>query len=312
MSPAAPAAPDERLVSVEPFAAATYALDPTQVQVGSNNGPGLYLAPSGTAGPTDTVSPWPAAWSILGYASNDGATVGSSTDTNEIVPWQSIVPLFNVMVKRLVTMKFTLWQLNALTLGLYFDADVPAVVAAPAAPTLSTAASGGTVLAGTYQAVVTYVTAAGESAPSPAGSQVTTGSVSTLTCPSPAAVAGATGWNLYMTQAGGSTFTKQNTTANVIGTPQTLTAPPTSTGAAPSSSGSLSMQVRSDKAQHLYAVGLDAADANHAFRMVFPSASLTDAGDMQIKRGEAVPLEVTLTALDNAGVLANVYLGPHA
>jgi len=293
-------------------ASPAYALDPTQVQVGSNNGPGLYLAAAGTAGPTDTVSAWPAAWNILGYASDDGATVGSSTDTNEIVPWQSIVPLLNVITKRLVTLKFTLWQLNALTLALYFDSDVPAVVAAPTAPTLTTAASGGTILAGTYQAVTTYVTASGESAPSTAGSQVTTGSVSTLTCPSPPAVAGATGWNLYMTQAGGSTFTKQNATPNAIGTGQTLTAPPTSTGAQPSSSGSLSMQVRSDKPQHIYAVGLDAADANHAFRIIFPSANLTDAGDMQLKRGEAVPLEVTLTALDNAGVLANVLLGPHA
>jgi hypothetical protein len=205
MSPTATADPPKAADPEPEPLVSTYALDPTQVQIGANNGPGLYLAPPGTAGPADTVTPWPAAWNILGYASQDGATVGTSTDTNEIIPWQSIVPLMTVVVKRLVTMKFVLWQLNELTLGLYFDADPPVPV-----------------------------------------------------------------------------------------------------------SGALSMQVRSDKPQHLYAVGIDAADTNHAFRVIFPRAVLTDAGDMAIKRGEAVPLEVTLTALDTAGVMANVLLGPHA
>jgi len=190
--------------TVEPLAyGPPYALDPTQVLNGQNKGPGLYLAPAGTAGPADTTVAWPAAWTILGYASNDGATIGVSTDTNEIVPWQSIVPLLTAVTKRLVTMKFTLWQLNDQTLALYFDADVPTVT-------------------------------------------------------------------------GGNAFT---------------------------------LDVRSDKPQHIYAVGIDAADINHTMRVIFPRANLTDAGDMQIKRGEAVPLEVTLTALDTAGSMAKVLLG---
>lgn len=102
----------------------------------------------------------------------------------------------------------------------------------PAAPATSTAASGGTVLAGTYQAMVTYQTANGETPPSPAASRTTSGSTSTLTVNSPGATTGATGWNLYVTQAGGSTFTKQNASPLTIGANQTLTAPPTSTGAA--------------------------------------------------------------------------------
>jgi hypothetical protein len=186
-----------------------YALDPTQVLNGANNGPGIYLAPAGTAGPADTIAAWPAAWNILGYASSDGVTVGSSTTTNEIVPWQSIVPLMTVVTQRLLTMKMILWQLNDITLALYFDADPPT---------------------------------------------------------------------------------------------------PTGTGAA----SAISMQVRSDKPQHLYAVGLDSMDVNHAFRVIFPRAVMSTAADMTIKRGEAVPLDVTLTALDTAGVLANVLLGPHA
>lgn len=106
-------------------------------------------------------------------------------------------------------------------------------IPAPAAPALSTATTGGTVAAGTYQAVITYVTASGESLPSSSSSQVTTGSTSTLTATSPGAATGATGWNVYLTQAGGVTYTKQNSSPIAIGTNYTATAPPTSTGANP-------------------------------------------------------------------------------
>lgn len=119
-------------------------------------------------------------------------------------------------------------------------ATVPAAwngigLAAPAAPGTSTATSGGTVAAGTYQVVVTLVNAAGESIASASSSQVTTGSTSTLTVTSPAAGGGATGWYAYVTQAGGSTYTRQQAAGSPtnIGTNLTLTAPPTSTGANP-------------------------------------------------------------------------------
>lgn len=108
-------------------------------------------------------------------------------------------------------------------------------LSAPAAPTLGTATTGGTVLAGTYQVKVTYVDAAGETLASASASQVTTGSTSTLTVTSPSALTGATGWYAYVTQAGGSTYTRQQTAGSptAIGTGLTLTAPPTSSGANP-------------------------------------------------------------------------------
>lgn len=108
-------------------------------------------------------------------------------------------------------------------------------LAAPAAPGTTTASTGGTVAAGTYQVVVTLVNGEGESLPSAASSQVTTGSTSTLTVDSPAAGGGATGWYAYVTQAGGSTYTRQQTAGSptAIGTNLTLTAPPTTTGANP-------------------------------------------------------------------------------
>jgi hypothetical protein len=109
-------------------------------------------------------------------------------------------------------------------------------LAAPPAPGTSTATSGGTVADGTYQVVITLVNAAGESIASASASQVTSGgNTSTLTVTSPAASGGATGWYAYVTQAGGSTYTRQQAAGSptAMASNLTLTAPPTSTGAAP-------------------------------------------------------------------------------
>ena len=110
-----------------------------------------------------------------------------------------------------------------------------APLAAPAAPVPTTATTGGTVAAGTYPVVVTYVNGAGETVGSAAGSVTTTGTTSTITVPSPAASTGATGWYAYVGQAGAaaSTATRQQAAGSptAIGTALTLTAPPTSTGA---------------------------------------------------------------------------------
>jgi uncharacterized protein len=107
-------------------------------------------------------------------------------------------------------------------------------IAAPVAPTVNTATTGGTVLAGTYQVVVTYTNAQGETTASPATPITTTGSTSTITITSPATETNATGWNAYVSQAGGTAAaaTRQQAAGSPtnIGTNYVLTAPPTSTG----------------------------------------------------------------------------------
>lgn len=104
----------------------------------------------------------------------------------------------------------------------------------PAAPTLSTSATGGTVADGVYQVQVTISNVYGESLPSAATSVTTSGgNLSTITITSPATAYLATTWNAYITQVGGTTFTLQNTTATPIGTSFTLSAPPTTTGVNP-------------------------------------------------------------------------------
>src|SRR5262249_2630541 len=110
-----------------------------------------------------------------------------------------------------------------------------------AAPGLSTATSGGTILAGSYQVKVSYAFGSNpESAASLPATIVTTGSTWTITITSPGAATGATGWYAYVTQAGGTSFTRQQAAGSptAIGTNLTLTAPPTSTGAlAPTGAG---------------------------------------------------------------------------
>ncbi|MGZ6321494.1 MAG: hypothetical protein ACXWQR_19600, partial [Ktedonobacterales bacterium] len=113
-----------------------------------------------------------------------------------------------------------------------------AALGAPNTPTVSNATTGGTIAAGTYQVKVTYVNSRGETLGSGIGSTTTTTGTSTITVTSPAASGDATGWYAYVTQAGGSTYTRQQSAGSptAIGTNLTLTAPPTSTGAQPPSS----------------------------------------------------------------------------
>jgi hypothetical protein len=185
---------------------ATYALDPTEVQTGTPNGPGIWVAPALTPLPADTMTPFASPWEILGYLSADGPTLGQATTTNELIPWQSAVPLKSVVTKRDITMKFILWQINSLTVAMYFDADIPV----------------------------------------------------------------------------------------------------------PATDGSFEVDVLSNQQPHINAIAIDAMDGSNVIRVGFTRAMLSATGDMTIKRGEAVPMECTLTALDDAGVMAKVLVGQAA
>jgi hypothetical protein len=182
---------------------ATGALNPDNVQVGTNNGPGLYVAPVGSVAPSDAATAWGTGWQVLGYISNAGPEVASAITSTSLVPWQSVIPLRTIITERTITMHFILWELNPVTLGMYFDADPPTADA----------------------------------------------------------------------------------------------------------QGNLAFDVASQAPGHQYALGIDAMDNEAVFRVVFPRATLSAAGNMTIARGAIVPLEVTLTALDDAGVMAHVIRG---
>lgn len=107
----------------------------------------------------------------------------------------------------------------------------------PTTPVPTTLTTGGTVIPGTYGVEVTGVNANGESLASPNGPIIVPAgtNTNTISVPSPTGLVGATGWYAYVTQAGGSAFTRQQVagTPTAIGTALTITAPPTTIGAAP-------------------------------------------------------------------------------
>jgi Bacteriophage tail sheath protein len=105
---------------------------------------------------------------------------------------------------------------------------------APATPVTTPTTGTGSLAAGTYKVEVTYVDAAGETTASGSTTAVLA-STGEIVVTSPAAQAGATGWYVYFTAAGGSTYFRQQTVGSptAIGTNFTLAATPSLTGANP-------------------------------------------------------------------------------
>jgi hypothetical protein len=80
--------------------------------------------------------------------------------------------------------------------------------------------------------------------------------------------------------------------------------------AAPDAGGMVAFDIRSDVGGELYAIGLDIKDAGVITRIVFGRAQVSDTGDVSFQRGAAIGWEVTLSAMDEAGVLAHLMSGP--
>jgi hypothetical protein len=180
-------------------------MNPDEILLGLNNGPGVYRAPANTPPPADLVAPWDPAWEPIGYISDDGVTVASSTTSDTLTPWQSTSPVKTMITGKELTAHFIMWQTNPESLAMYFDMPVT-----PADPT----------------------------------------------------------------------------------------------------SGLTEFDIRSDTGGQLYAIGLDIKDAGVITRIVFGRAQLSDTGDVQFQRGSAVGWEVTLSAMDDSGVLAHLMSGP--
>ena len=119
----ATATTDDEVVAAAAWAPA---LTAAEVRVGTP-GPtgGLWVAPAGTALPIDTKTAFTTPWLPLGYVSDAGATVGQNTTKQDITPWQSIAPVRSVITLREMTLHMILWQVNAQSLAIYFDADQP-------------------------------------------------------------------------------------------------------------------------------------------------------------------------------------------
>jgi hypothetical protein len=102
------------------------ALNPDNVLVGTANGPGIWIAPVGTPAPA-TVTTVPAdPWQTLGYLSEDGVKVSQSTDSENIMSWQSKTPLRSFVTKREVSLEFTMLELSKRNFQLYFGQNIDA------------------------------------------------------------------------------------------------------------------------------------------------------------------------------------------
>lgn len=80
----------------------------------------IYVAALGAPEPTDVSTPLNAAFAELGYTTPDGVTVAPSVEQEDIMVWQSLMPVLSPITGMTLEISFVLAQLNRETLGLYF------------------------------------------------------------------------------------------------------------------------------------------------------------------------------------------------
>jgi hypothetical protein len=105
------------------------ALDPTKVLLGTSNADGIYIAPEGTAFPTNVTDAPGASWDSLGYLSEDAVKIGVSIDSEKITVWQSQAPVATVITGKELSLDFTLMEVSAQNVALYFGATPATEVA---------------------------------------------------------------------------------------------------------------------------------------------------------------------------------------
>lgn len=72
----------------------------------------IFVAPTGTALPTDTSTALNAAFKGLGYVSDDGITENVERSIDDLVAWQNATVVRSVVTDAKITYEFTLWQTN--------------------------------------------------------------------------------------------------------------------------------------------------------------------------------------------------------
>lgn len=94
------------------------ALQPTHVVVAGTGA--VWVAPEGTALPTDIVTPLPAAWTDIGYVGEDGVQFSFSRDQEEINAWQSAEPVRVLITNEPKTISFELLEFDRASILLAF------------------------------------------------------------------------------------------------------------------------------------------------------------------------------------------------
>jgi hypothetical protein len=88
----------------------------SETLVGANGA--IYVAPVGTAEPSQPDSVLTGGWTELGYLSEDGVTWSVGRDTQDINAWQSFYPIRTLVTAQTSSVNFTLRQWNAETMVL--------------------------------------------------------------------------------------------------------------------------------------------------------------------------------------------------
>lgn len=93
-------------------------IDQTEVQVAPFGR--IWVAPVGTAGPTNVGTALNAAFTDLGYADENGVTVTPNVTVTDHFMWQSIAPVLQTLDKVTVEISFMLGQTNRAVTDLFF------------------------------------------------------------------------------------------------------------------------------------------------------------------------------------------------
>ncbi|UAJ78313.1 hypothetical protein IT072_02375 [Leifsonia sp. ZF2019] len=79
-----------------------------------------YVAPLGTTGPTSASDALNAAFTNLGYLSEDGTSRTTDRSSNDIKGWQNAALVRTVVTDAAISYKFTLIETNRASVALYF------------------------------------------------------------------------------------------------------------------------------------------------------------------------------------------------
>ncbi len=87
-----------------------------------------YTAPTGTAAPTDFAA-LPAAWSDMGYISQDGMTAAVDEERQSWTPWGALSPIRTQVTSSTKTFAVTCWETNKTVMSLYYKLDAATLTA---------------------------------------------------------------------------------------------------------------------------------------------------------------------------------------
>lgn len=93
-----------------------------EIRVGANGT--IRVAPPDTAVPADIEATFDAAWTDLGYTSEDGVTITDAKTVEAIPVWQLFYPARRIVTERDLTAAFVLRQFSGPQFELAFNASV--------------------------------------------------------------------------------------------------------------------------------------------------------------------------------------------